>query len=139
MKRLWLARLGKNGEFALDALDKSLLSIGFNMTADLSGAKRFNVWVEPALVAVWIRIMKNYLADQRRPVAEETFHVATRWSYPERDVRELALRPPETRPPFLRVDRQKAREGLLGHLSGLPLVRAAVRRPLESVAGVVIR
>jgi restriction system protein len=39
MKRLWLVRLGKNGEFEPDALDKSLLSIGFNMTADLSGAK----------------------------------------------------------------------------------------------------
>jgi restriction system protein len=39
MKRLWLVRLGKNGEFEPDAIDKSLLSIGFNMTADLSGAK----------------------------------------------------------------------------------------------------
>ena len=39
MKRLWLVRLGKNGEFESDALEKSLLSIGFNMTADLSGAK----------------------------------------------------------------------------------------------------
>ena len=55
---------------------------------------RFNVWVEPALVAEWIRIMKDYLAGQRRPVAEETFYLATRWSDPERDVRvarELAL------------------------------------------------
>jgi restriction system protein len=39
VKRLWLVRLGRNGEFEGDALDKSLLSIGFNMTADLSGAK----------------------------------------------------------------------------------------------------
>ena len=39
MKRLWLVRLGKNAEFESDALDKSLLSIGFNVTADLSGAK----------------------------------------------------------------------------------------------------
>ena len=39
MKRLWLVRLGRNGEFEGDALDKSLLTIGFNITADLSGAK----------------------------------------------------------------------------------------------------
>lgn len=39
MKRLWLVRLGKNGEFEAEALDKSLLSIGFNMTTDLSAAK----------------------------------------------------------------------------------------------------
>lgn len=39
MKRLWLVRLGKNGEFEADALERSLLSIGFNMTADLSAAK----------------------------------------------------------------------------------------------------
>ncbi len=39
MKRLWLVRLGKNGEYEADALDKSLLSIGFNMTANLSTAK----------------------------------------------------------------------------------------------------
>ncbi len=55
---------------------------------------RFNVWIEPALVAEWIRIMKDYLIYQGRPVAEETFYLATRWSDPERDVRvarELAL------------------------------------------------
>ena len=39
MKRLWLVRLGKNGEFESAAIDKSLLSIGFNITGDLNGAK----------------------------------------------------------------------------------------------------
>jgi restriction system protein len=39
MKRLWFVRLGKNGEFEADALEKSLVSIGFNMTTDLSAAK----------------------------------------------------------------------------------------------------
>ena len=55
---------------------------------------RFNVWIGPALVAEWIRIMKDYLTSQGRPVAEETFYLATQWSDPERDVRvarELAL------------------------------------------------
>jgi restriction system protein len=42
MKRLWLVRLGKNGEYETAALDQSLLSIGFNMTADLSAAKDRN-------------------------------------------------------------------------------------------------
>jgi SAM-dependent methyltransferase len=55
---------------------------------------RLNVWIEPALVAEWIRIMKDYLIGQGREVAEETFFRATRWADPERDVRvarELAL------------------------------------------------
>ncbi len=39
MKRLWLVRLGKNGEQDALALEKSLLSIGFGMTVDLSSAK----------------------------------------------------------------------------------------------------
>lgn len=39
VKRLWLVRLGKNAEYESDALDRSLLSIGFKMTSDLSGAK----------------------------------------------------------------------------------------------------
>jgi hypothetical protein len=36
---------------------------------------RFNVWIEPALVAERIRIMKDYLMGQGRPVAEETFYL----------------------------------------------------------------
>ena len=39
MKRLWLVRLGRNGEYDSDALDHSLLSIGFNITTNLSSAK----------------------------------------------------------------------------------------------------
>ncbi len=39
MKRLWLVRLGGNGEYDSDALDHSLLSIGFNITTNLSSAK----------------------------------------------------------------------------------------------------
>ncbi len=46
MNRLWLVRLGKNGEFEADALDRSLLSIGFNMTADLSAAKNRDAILE---------------------------------------------------------------------------------------------
>jgi SAM-dependent methyltransferase len=55
---------------------------------------RFNVWIEPALVAEWIRIMKEYLVGQGRQVSEGIFFQATRWADPERDVRaarQLAL------------------------------------------------
>jgi SAM-dependent methyltransferase len=55
---------------------------------------RLNVWIEPALVAEWIRIMKDYVIGQGRQISEETFFQATRWSDPERDVciaREFAL------------------------------------------------
>jgi hypothetical protein len=36
---------------------------------------RFNVWIEPALVAEWIRIMKDYSIYQGRLVAEEFYRV----------------------------------------------------------------
>lgn len=39
MKRLWLVRLGKNGEYEGAALDQNVLSIGFGMTDDLSAAE----------------------------------------------------------------------------------------------------
>jgi SAM-dependent methyltransferase len=48
---------------------------------------RFNVWVEPALVAEWIRIMKDYATGQGRQISEEIFVRSTRWIDPERDVR----------------------------------------------------
>lgn len=39
MKRLWLVRLGRAGEYEAAGLEKAQLAINFNMTADLSGAK----------------------------------------------------------------------------------------------------
>lgn len=39
MKRLWLVRLGRNGEYDADALERSLLTIGFGLTVDLNAAK----------------------------------------------------------------------------------------------------
>lgn len=55
---------------------------------------RLSVWIEPALVAEWIRIMKEYATGQGQQIGEEIFFQATRWADPERDVRvarELAL------------------------------------------------
>ena len=39
MRRLWLVRLGKNGEFERLALDKGLLRIGFGVESDISNLK----------------------------------------------------------------------------------------------------
>ena len=39
MKRLWLVRLGKNGEFEQMALDKGILRIGFGIDTDVSTLK----------------------------------------------------------------------------------------------------
>ena len=55
---------------------------------------RLNVWIEPALVAEWIRIMKDYLIEQGKEIDERALHRAMRWADPERDVRvarELAV------------------------------------------------
>lgn len=37
-QRLWLIRLGRDGEHEPEALDRNLLNIGFSMVRDLSGA-----------------------------------------------------------------------------------------------------
>jgi SAM-dependent methyltransferase len=55
---------------------------------------RLNVWIEPALVAEWIRIMKDYLIGQGKEIDEHALYRAMRWADPERDVRvarELAV------------------------------------------------
>lgn len=55
---------------------------------------RLNVWIEPALVAEWVRIMKDYLIGQGKEVDEQALYRATQWADPERDVRvarELAV------------------------------------------------
>lgn len=38
-QRLWLVRLGRDGEYKPDALDRNLLNIGFSMVRDLASAK----------------------------------------------------------------------------------------------------
>lgn len=40
MKRLWLVRLGRNGEFESDALERSLLSIRFGKISYLGHEDR---------------------------------------------------------------------------------------------------
>jgi hypothetical protein len=54
-----------------------------------------NVWIEPVLVAEWIRFMKGFLAAQGRELENEgVFYQVMQWIDPKRDVkvaRELAL------------------------------------------------
>ena len=55
---------------------------------------RFAAWVEPALVAEWIRLMRRDAAGQGRVLDEGVLATATTWSDPSRDVavpRERAL------------------------------------------------
>lgn len=57
--------------------------------------QRFDVWIEPALVAEWSRLMKIYGEKQGRRLGESAIVKAMTWSEPGRDVRvarEQALR-----------------------------------------------
>ena len=48
--------------------------------------QRFAAWVEPALVAEWIRLMQNYAASQGRHIDMGAMCSAMTWSDPTRDV-----------------------------------------------------
>jgi len=47
---------------------------------------RFDVWIEPALIAEWIRLMKGYANGQGRSLNDAEIAVAMAWSDPTRDV-----------------------------------------------------
>ncbi len=48
---------------------------------------RFDAWIEPALVAEWIRLMQNYARNQGREVDPAVIYKAMQWLDPSRDVR----------------------------------------------------
>jgi len=63
--------------------------------------QRFDVWIEPALIAEWARLMADYAERQGRRLDDAQVAEAMRWSDPARDValaRSQALRLMETRP-----------------------------------------
>lgn len=63
--------------------------------------RRFDAWIEPALIAEWVRLMKGYAARQGRRLADGAIARAMTWSDPSRDVRiarERALRLMEREP-----------------------------------------
>jgi hypothetical protein len=47
---------------------------------------RFEVWIEPALLAEWVRLMKSYASRQGRSLNEADIALAMTWSDPSRDV-----------------------------------------------------
>ena len=49
--------------------------------------QRFDAWIEPAVVAEWIRLMKGYATSQGRTISEHAAAQALAWAEPERDVR----------------------------------------------------
>jgi hypothetical protein len=56
--------------------------------------RRNAAWIEPTLIAEWMRLMRDYAWSQNLSFAEEKMFVAMRWSDPDRDVsraREIAL------------------------------------------------
>jgi len=53
---------------------------------------RFDSWIEPAIVAEWIRLMQGYAQRQNRKLNEATITRAMRWSSPDRVVREARQR-----------------------------------------------
>lgn len=48
--------------------------------------QRFDVWIEPALIAEWSRLMDVYAARQGRNITDGTIALAMTWSEPSRDV-----------------------------------------------------
>lgn len=85
-----MGRSGKRGSQSL-LLDADLLwSFGtFRMPVNIWQAlTRLNAWVEPALVAEWIRLMQRYLAGQGRAIAEDVIRSALAWLDPIRDTQE---------------------------------------------------
>lgn len=56
--------------------------------------RRNAAWIEPTLIAEWMRLMREYAKGQNRPLSEEKMAAAMQWSDPARDVsraREVAV------------------------------------------------
>jgi hypothetical protein len=56
--------------------------------------RRNAAWIEPTLIAEWMRLMREYAKGQNRPLSEERMAAAMQWSDPARDVsraREVAV------------------------------------------------
>ena len=56
--------------------------------------RRNAAWIEPTLIAEWMRLMREYAKGQDRPLSEEKMAAAMQWSDPARDVsraREVAV------------------------------------------------
>ena len=86
------------GELVLDAevlVDFGTLALPRTLWRAMG---RFAAWVEPALIAEWMRLMRDYAARQERVLDEGAMAAAMTWAEPARDV---AL-PRERAPSLLR-------------------------------------
>ncbi len=54
--------------------------------------RRLNVWIEPMLVAEWIRLIQNYAERRRRPLASDDVAAALRWFDPVRETQRARAR-----------------------------------------------
>jgi len=57
--------------------------------------RRMSAWIEPMLIAEWVRLTKGFAERARRPTSADDVLAALQWSEPERDtgfVRAVALR-----------------------------------------------
>ena len=70
--------------------DKYLASFGMmHVPMHLwTALQRYSVWIEPALLAEWIRLTKGYAARQNREIDHARLSAAMTWSDPDRDVSE---------------------------------------------------
>ena len=99
--------------------------------------QRFAVWIEPALVDEWIRLMRQYAEKQDRRLPPDRLAAAMNWSDPMRDVslpKQRAIQVLESGKLVLRLERQRTVEGVPGDGPLLPVVGVALLRPVESDA-----
>lgn len=71
-------------------LDEAYLSTFGEMLIPIhlwKALQRFDVWIEPALVAEWARLITSYAAKQGRVLQQDHVAQAMVWSEPSRDVR----------------------------------------------------
>ena len=99
--------------------------------------RRNAAWIEPTLIAEWMRLMREYARGQNRPLADTKMFAAMRWSDPARDVsraREVAAHCSGGWQSTLYLDRPTPEPQHLGHRPYVPLDGMAVQRSLEPAA-----
>jgi SAM-dependent methyltransferase len=80
------ARPGRPGATVLDPAYLASFGELFVPAHIWRALQRFQVWIEPALVAEWSRLMAFYAERQGRKLAPDAIGLASAWSEPGRDV-----------------------------------------------------
>ncbi len=82
-----IGRVPRRGTIHLNATYLSSFGELFVPRHLFRALQRFDVWIEPALVAEWSRLMTSYAEGQGRKLSEAGIAAAMAWSEPSRDVR----------------------------------------------------